>query len=279
VALTFDDLPAHSALPPGMSRADVARGILAALEARRVPPSYGFVNAKSLEARPENAEVLRLWRAAGHPLANHTYSHIDLNASSAQAFQADVIANEKTLRDFMGEDGWRWLRFPYLRAGDTAEKRGAVAAFLKQRRYRVAEVTLNFDDWAYNEPYARCAAKQDAAGIEELKRSYETRAAASLSDGQAAAKRVYGRDIAHVMLLHIGAFQTLMLPKLLELLDARGFKVVTLAEAEADPAYAEDPGLPMASGATLLEQMIAVRKLAPVSRDGGPPARLSEICR
>src|SRR5262249_13276783 len=72
IALTFDDLPAHAALPPGLSRVDVARRILAALAAHHAPATYGFVNAKGLEGAPENEEVLRAWREAGHPLGNHT---------------------------------------------------------------------------------------------------------------------------------------------------------------------------------------------------------------
>jgi peptidoglycan/xylan/chitin deacetylase (PgdA/CDA1 family) len=75
VALTFDDLPVHGALPPGMSRSDVVRSIIEALRAHRVPPTYGFVNAKGVEDKPDHVEVLRLWRAAGHPLGNHTFSH------------------------------------------------------------------------------------------------------------------------------------------------------------------------------------------------------------
>lgn len=279
VALTFDDLPAHAALPPGMSRADVARGILAALKAHHAPPTYGFVNAKSLGEDPGNEEVLRLWRAGGHPLANHAFSHMDLNANSAEAFEQDVIANEATLRKYMGDDDWHWLRFPYLRAGETSEKRQAVAAFLKNHGYRVAEVTLNFNDWAYNDPYARCVAKKDRASIEWLKQSYLRGAAESLSAGREAARRLLGRDIAHVMLLHIGAFETVMLPRLLEMLEQRGFRLVTLPEAESDPVYAADPGVPSSSGATLFDQIAAAKgiSLPPIADD--PMPRLAELCR
>jgi len=250
VALTFDDLPAHAALPPGMSRVDVARSVIATLQAHHAPPTYGFVNAKRLSDEPASAEVLRRWRAAGHPLGNHAYSHMDLHASSAEAFEKDVVANEETLRTLMEGGDWHWFRFPYLHEGDTPEKRTSVARFLADHGYRVAEVTMSFDDWAYNDPYARCAAKNDLAAIEWMKQSYLRRAAQSVSAAQEAARLVYGHDIAHVMLLHIGAFQTVMLPTLLDLLDERGFRLVTLPEAQSDPAYAKDPGLPSRSPTT-----------------------------
>jgi peptidoglycan/xylan/chitin deacetylase (PgdA/CDA1 family) len=279
MALTFDDLPAHGPLPPGVTRADVARSILGTLQAHRAPAAYGFVNAKDLEANPGNAEVLRLWRAAGHPLANHTWSHIDLSAHTAEEFMQDVARNEPALRERMGEQGWRWLRYPFLREGDTLEKRRAVRERLRERGYSIAQVTANFDDYAYNDPYARCLAKGDTASIEWLKRSYEERAARSLDQAAAAAGRLLGRDIPHVMLLHVGAFETVMLGRLLEMLEARGFELVTLETAQADPAYAIDPDRPAAFGTTLLQQIAEARGVALDIEPDDTLARLGTLCR
>ena len=41
VALTFDDLPAHGPLPPGMTRLEVAKSIIATLKAANAPQVYG----------------------------------------------------------------------------------------------------------------------------------------------------------------------------------------------------------------------------------------------
>jgi hypothetical protein len=65
----------------------------------------------------------------------------------------------------MKDADWLWFRYPYLREGDTLEKRHALARFLKDQGYRVAQVTMNFDDYAYNDPYTRCLAKNDLTGI------------------------------------------------------------------------------------------------------------------
>jgi peptidoglycan/xylan/chitin deacetylase (PgdA/CDA1 family) len=280
VALTFDDLPAHAALPPGTSRADVAREILAALAAQHAPPVYGFVNAKALSDDPGSAEVLKMWRAAGQPLGNHTVSHMDLNANTAEAFELEIVGDEPTLRRYMDEGDWRWLRFPYLREGDTPEKQRAVARFLAERHYRVAEVTISFDDYAYNDPYARCVAKDDRPAIAWMKESWLRRARASLSSSQEAARLAFGRDIPHVMLLHIGAFDAVMMKALLELLAERRFELVTLPQAEADPAYTGAPKVALPSGATLQGRALAARGITP------PPAvaddtlaRLAGLCR
>ena len=110
VALTFDDLPVQGPLPNGMTRVEIARNIVRALRAANAPSVYGFVNAKALQIEPANEEVLREWRAAGFPLANHTFSHMDLNASSIENFEQDILADEPTLAAWMRDEDWHWLR-------------------------------------------------------------------------------------------------------------------------------------------------------------------------
>ena len=50
-----------------------------------------------------------------------------------------------------------------------------------------------------------------------------------------------------------------MLPRLLELLEERGFRLVTLPEAQGDPAYENDSRLLSRSAARQLENMAAAR--------------------
>ena len=82
MAITFDDLPAHGALPPGETRVAVASKIIAALRDAHAPPIYGFVNGRPIEQQPPDAVVLQACRAAGFPLGNHTWSHMNLNEHS-----------------------------------------------------------------------------------------------------------------------------------------------------------------------------------------------------
>src|SRR5258705_13939834 len=79
IASSVDDVPAHGALTPGMTRAEIARAYIAALKAHKVPEAYGFVNAIHLTYEPDSEDVLKEWRAAGFPLGSHTYSHRNIN--------------------------------------------------------------------------------------------------------------------------------------------------------------------------------------------------------
>jgi peptidoglycan/xylan/chitin deacetylase (PgdA/CDA1 family) len=261
VAITFDDLPLNGELPAGVTRVEIARDTLAVLKKRHVPAAIGFVNARKLEGNPDAAEALKLW-AAAEPVGNHTYSHMDLNANSAEAFEREIEQNEPALELVAMKDAdWRWLRYQYLREGDTVEKRRAVRAYLQAHQYRVAQVTLDWEDYLWNTAYARCAAKNDAKAIEWLRSSYLTTASEFLDLGREQAKLIYGHDINHVLLMHLGAFSSAILPEVLDLLNKKGFKLVTLEEAESDAAFDGDPDVGLHDAGTFLDQWMQVKQI------------------
>jgi peptidoglycan/xylan/chitin deacetylase (PgdA/CDA1 family) len=261
LAVTFDDLPVHANLPPGVSRTDVAKSIIQTLKARHAPPVYGFVNAVRLTKEPGTAEVLRLWRAAGNPLGNHTLTHMDADTNPVEAFEQEIVADEPALRKYMGRADWHWLRLPYLHAGDTAEKRRQIEAFAKARGYRPALVTLSFDDYAFNDAYARCMAKSDKDAVEWMKQTFLDRASVDILAAQAMSKTLYRRNIKHVLLMHIGAFDAVMLPKLLDMYKQRGVRLISLPEAESDPAYEDRGNRQFDWGGTMLAEQMAARNI------------------
>ena len=158
-------------------------------------------------------------------------------------------------------NNWRWFRYPYFYEGDTLEKRQAVRAFLQDRNYQIAQTTLDYEDYLWNSAYARCAEKKDSKSIAWLRSSYLEPAAAYLDGNRSMAKTVFGRDISHVLLLHLGAYSPEILPPLFDLLKARGFEVVTLEEAQRDPIYKIDPNFVNPQPGTLLEQHMDVKSL------------------
>src|ERR1700748_125995 len=79
IAFTWDDLPSHSALPPGETRVEIGKKIVAAMKDAKMPPVYGFVNGARSEDEPLSMPMLKDWHAAGLSLGNHTWSHMNLN--------------------------------------------------------------------------------------------------------------------------------------------------------------------------------------------------------
>jgi peptidoglycan-N-acetylglucosamine deacetylase len=278
LAITFDDLPLNGELPPGVTKTETAKNVLEILKTWRMSPTYGFVNAIRLEGNDDGAEALKLW-AATEPVGNHTYSHMDLEKNTAEAFERDLAEDEPVLELLDAKGNWRWLRYPYLHEGDTVEKRRAVRDYLKAHGYRIAQVTLDWEDYLWNFAYARCAAKNDAKSIEWLRSSYLSTASEFLDLGREQAKLIYGHEINYVLLMHLGAFSSTILPEALDLLEKKGFKLVTLEEAESDPAYDDDPNAGLKDAGTLLDQWMQVKQIKYPEYAEKPYKELQSICQ
>lgn len=278
LAITFDDLPLNGQLAPGTTRVGIAKDVLRILKKQRVAQTYGFINARKLEGDADAAAALQLWVAGNQRVGNHAYSHLDLHKSTAESFMQDVAQNEPVLQLLAPADDWHWFRYPFLHEGDALDKRRAVRQELQQRGYRIAQVTLDYEDYLWNTAYARCAAKHDAAGIAWLHSSYMSIADQYLDANRAMAKIVFEREISHVLLLHLGAYSSTILPDLLDLLRRKGFTFVTLEQAQSDPVYATDPDAASQYGGTLLEQWLDARKLAYPQIVKKPYEELNAIC-
>jgi peptidoglycan-N-acetylglucosamine deacetylase len=112
-----------------------------------------------------------------------------------------------------------------------------------------------------------------------LKSSYLEYEDSYLDLGRAMAKLVYGHDINHVLVLHLGAFSSTILPDALALLKKKGFTLVTLEEAQSDPAYATDPDAASSHGGTLVEQWMDARKIQYPPVKEKPYKELKAICQ
>ncbi len=277
LAITFDDLPSNGELPPGVTQAQTTAKVLEILKKRHVPPVYGFINAKKLEGNPDGAEALRLW-AAAEPVGNHTYSHMDLEQNPPEAFEREIEENEPALELLDTKDNWHWLRYPYLHEGETVEKRRAIRAYLKAHGYRIAQVTLDWEDYLWNFAYERCVAKRDTKSMEWLRSSYLSTASAFLDLGREQAKLIYGHEIDYVLLMHLGAYSSTILPDALDLLKKKGFKLVTLEEAEKDAAYESDPDVGLHDAGTLLDQWMQVKGIKEPAHVEKPYKEIEAVC-
>ncbi|SOB87398.1 Lysophospholipase L1 [Sphingomonas guangdongensis] len=244
LSLTFDDVPDHGPLPAGVTMSDTVGSIAASLKAAGVPEAYGFLNA-GRGVGADGARAARLWRQAGYPLANHGFRHRDLAEMDAATFEQELLANEPALKA-SGTRDWRWFRYPFLSEGRSPAALDAARAVLRRHGYRIAAVTMDFGDYGWNGAYARCLALGDAAAITALEDSYL--AAAHIAAIRARASSAPAQPL--VLLMHVGAFDARMLPRLLALYRQLNFTIVPLAEAQAHPAYAASNDLSLPGPST-----------------------------
>jgi peptidoglycan-N-acetylglucosamine deacetylase len=261
-----------------MTRPKVVESILATLKRENMPPTFGFVNGFRIAQYPYQIHILEAWLAAGNPLGNHTWSHPEFDKLTVGQYESNIARNEALLRKLSPDSDWHWFRYPYLEEGTTIERREQLRAWLAQHGYRIAEVSMDFQDYNWNEPYARCAAKRDEAAIHSLHDSYLAAADESINVYRQIAQALYGRDVPYVLLLHVGAFDARMLPELIALFRSRGFTFITLQQALADPIYNFDPRVPSPDGNTFNEMVAQFRNLnVPSITDRSK--ELDAICR
>jgi len=237
VALTIDDLPLHGPIPAGETPRSVAGGVIAALTKAGVP-AYGFVNGHWTAEQPDTREPLKAWSGAGLALGNHGWAHRHLNEMSPAEFETELVRNEEILSQ-SGPGDWRWFRYPFLDEGKDEAQRGAARRILAAHGYKIAAVTMDFSDWQWTAPYARCRAQRDDPAIARLEAMYMRAADEGITFARGLSRQLYGRDIPYVVLLHESAFEARMLPRLIELYRSAGFRLVSLPKAESDPAYAD----------------------------------------
>jgi peptidoglycan/xylan/chitin deacetylase (PgdA/CDA1 family) len=247
IAVTVDDLPGAE---PGADHAigdlkelqKINHAIPAALKAHHVP-AVGFVNEWKLQVpgeRDARAALLEEWLDAGLTLGNHTYTHPSLQTTPLAQFEDETIRGEVVTRALMSARGQteKYFRHPFLDTGPTPEVKAAFEAFLKERGYQVAPVTLDCGDWMFNDVLGRAEEKKDKKLAAKTKKEYLEYADTVFDYFEGMSRSLFGREIAQVLLLHDSELNAESLDALLTKIEQRGYRFVSLDEALADPAYA-----------------------------------------
>ncbi len=241
IAVTFDDLP-FGGRNPGLERVRAANEAIVKVLRQEGVPAIGFVNEGKLFVPGEVDErtaLLERWLDAGAELGNHTFSHLSLQTTPLKAFQEDVIRGETVTRWLLEKRGrkLRYFRHPFLRTGPDRETRKAFEAFLADRGYTVAPVTIENADYVFSAIYSQARTKGDAELMRRTGETYVQLTAAKVAFFEEAARQVVGHPIRHVLLLHANEINADYLDDILILLRQRGYRFVSLEEALRDDAY------------------------------------------
>lgn len=142
------------------------------------------------------------------------------------------------------------------------EKRNKIRSYLKASGYTIAQVTVDFEDWAWNNPYARCKEKNDLTSIAWLEKTYLQNADDILERAEKLSQALFKKDISHILLLHIGAFDAEILDRLLSNYEKKGVEFIPLSEAVKDDIYSIDPGVTGKWGSEFPYQVLKARHLS-----------------
>lgn len=236
IALSFDDAPT-----PGsqiFSGPERTRRLITGLRKAGAPPAVFFCTARYLK-HPHGPERMRLYARAGHLLANHSYSHLDLDTVPAARFIRDVERADKVLAGMKGFR--RWFRYPRLHQGNTRQKRATVRRALQRMGYKVGYVTVDTYDQALNTLVRRAIRSRRKVDLHGLGRRYVSMLVDGAELYDAAAKKVLGRSPRHVLLLHENDLAALFIEDLIRGLRKAGWTIVSPRRAYADPLAALEP--------------------------------------
>ena len=251
IAFTFDDVPRGRGafftpdertirLIAGLHKAGVKQAAFYV-----VPGQIGHDDGTGGEQRIE------AYVAAGHVIADHSFTHPHLNELSVPDYMANVDRAEAWLK---GREGRRpWFRYPFLdEGGDDRAKVAAVRAALKARGLHNGYATVDGSDWnveALTADAVKAGKKIDMAALREL---YVSTMVGAADFADRLAIKTWHRQPAQVIVLHETDIAALYIADLVAALRKDGWKIVTADEAYADPISRLAPNVPSANG-TLLE--------------------------
>lgn len=239
VALSLDDAPFLRPAPILAAPAQ-HEAMRKALKDRKVRAIL-FANGINGGDTPEGKAILQAWGVAGHLIANHSYSHWDLNQDevSLEAYEADVLRGEALIHDLPGFT--KRYRYPFLRAGNTVAKRDGFYAFLKARENAIGHVSIDTADYLLDERLRKRLEKEPKADLAPYRDLYLKHLWACARFYDAWSREVFGREIPHVILMHCRLLNGLFLGDVIDFFRAKGWTWISPAEAFKDPVYALMP--------------------------------------
>jgi uncharacterized protein (TIGR02246 family) len=267
--VTVDDLPIPSRRlhPDDPGRERLTRDLLAVLAKHRVR-AVGLVTWRNVSG-PADERLLDLWLEAGHELGNHSHGHPDYARMDAAAYVADMERGRAALAAYLVKRGrtLRYFRFPFLREGNTPEKLARMRAWLRETGQRNLPVTIDDQDWSFEEPWLKARAAGDEAALARLGEDYQHALRLESLLYTSAGDALFGRNTPQILLLHANAVGAAQWDALFAWLRGRRFRFAGADEVLADPAFAEAPEFVGRYGGSLWDRIRHVRRQAKARDD------------
>jgi peptidoglycan/xylan/chitin deacetylase (PgdA/CDA1 family) len=236
-SITMDDFHWQNAVK--LTAAERNRSILDTLRAHSIKAMLFVIGSNVEEA--EGKQLLTAWDQAGHAIANHTYSHRNLNAPTMDVtwYQDDILRAEALLKDFPRFR--KYFRFPMLKEGDTAAKRDAIRDFLAQHGYRTGHVSIDDSDWLIDQRLTARLKTDPQADVKPYRDYYLEHIWSRAQYYDSLARRVLGYPVKHTLLVHYNLLNGLFLGDLIALFKSKGWQPIDAEEAFGDPVFAAKP--------------------------------------
>lgn len=243
LAIGFVSIPPvdRTANPPKDSEA-TARLLIEKLKARKIP-AVGFLNGGSIsdgeKFYPVRANIVRLWRDAGFEIGIGSFKHIWFYNTPYDEYVAAVEKNETVAKKILAEKSLplRFFSYPYLNTGKNAEERNRFESWLKARNLSPVKYTIDNQEWMYSYAYDMARNDNDVNTMAEIRADFVEYMSRMFEHYEAYSQEMFNRDIAQTMVLTPSRLVTDSADEFFGMIGKRGYKFVSMEEAQADAAY------------------------------------------
>lgn len=216
------------------------KAILDAFRAHSNLKAAIFVTGKFIDTE-EKRRYLGAWNDAGHIVANHSYSHFYYPGITFEAFSCDFLRGEAVIKDF--RNFRKFFRFPYLKEGDTTQKRDQMREFLKTNGYRNGHVTIDASDWYVDGRLNARLKKEPNADLAPYRKFYLEHLWERAKYYDELAQKAVGRKVKHTLLLHHNVVNGLFLKDVLQMFKDKGWKLIDAETAYSDSIFDSEPNI------------------------------------
>ena len=201
-----------------------------------------FVCGKRVDSKA-GKELLKRWDKKGHLIGNHTYSHLYFNSPkiSFKEYSSDFLKVEKQIKDL--DNFAKIFRFPYLKSGNTKEKRDLMRSLLAEKGYKYGYVTVDASDWYISSRLEKRLKQSPNSDIKKYKDFYLKHMWERATYYDELAKKTIGRSPKHNLLIHHNLLNSLFLDDLISFFKNKGWKLVDADKVFDDPIYAHEPDI------------------------------------
>lgn len=235
VAITMDNPNVDAS--PLMTTEMRDKSILKTLEKNHLKTVL-FVQGSQVD-NEEGRALLKRWLDAGQFIGNHTYSHKGMSELSLQDYESDVLKNENLLMSYSNFK--KIFRFPYLKEGETIEKRDGFRLFLQDHQYQNGSVTIDASDWYIDERLENRLKQNPHADLTPYRDYYLAHMWSRAQYYDKLAIAVLGRSPKHTILVHHNLLNALFLNDLIQMFKQKGWTVIDATEAFKDPVFKLQP--------------------------------------
>jgi hypothetical protein len=157
-----------------------------------------------------------------------------------------------------------FFSYPYLNNGKTAEDKTRFENWLTTRGLRSVKYTFDNSEWMYSFAYDKARENNDVETAQRVKTEFLDHMTKMLAHFEAYSSEMFKRDIAQTLVLTPSRLVADSADELFGMFEKRGYKFVSMSEAQADEAYqTEEKHVDSKSGISWFErwQMAQGKKL------------------